>query len=779
MTSYNNNRSHSRNPSNLSHVQTVTRSRSPSVNSQIQPPISRTPSPNFRQHNNMKPLPPDPVPSPPPGVKPTPEIHIHKTTELHERLPRGPASEASPPMVSTEVVGRQDTSSANDARPQRKVPNAYYLKRKMSEPEKLDAQTPLKHKPFALNLPPNIPSHGFPEDPNRPISQRPFSEHYPWPYDPSSYYNMARSPTVATHPKPKAYPVGWEENGGLSRPVSMGGIDLPIPLSPMPPVPGIPEQYKKEQVEERVEPEPRILYDQERDGLHGQVSNKKIMKQQQKEQKAEKQRRPSETATTQDSCEYIPQASPSESLVELWEFAAHGKLLSTRVTKKVSIPKPHQTIPEGVYVLNMYRGAPLNQPQQLPTGGFIPEHFAFGPTPSHPFYTVQALPDALHPNNPTVFNPHDPATFFNDVLILRRNPVTHKDTSVLTMGLNPHAAKAHRQRLAIAAHGQQQQISPTQGDELITLIYPKQAAMMAIDSSAIHVDDKTGRIVGGDAQTMAREAVERAAETECCRLSWDVARDRYYLYHPGVGRGGEVYLVIIDDENYTQPRSTKPAVGFDIPGAKGSIKLINVDTSEAIVVLDFKSGLLFVNTMATRKIPSLYIVDVAVSTVLAVAVVEGRRVRDQQLFELSQMQGIVHLGDGYSQSTVNNARGGDAKYAGGHHGTVSSAGGGWSDSTLGMSFTDIATTQTHEKTGGRRTVPHGAGRSGGTGSVEAERNNSSDGALDLAGMIVNGFLTVLAWILGLFWAIGGGIGRVFRRGKKSEGDIEQGTRNAG
>ncbi|KAF8429677.1 hypothetical protein EV426DRAFT_131053 [Tirmania nivea] len=650
MASYNHIRTHSRTPSNLTQVNAVHRSRSPSVNSEVLP-ISRTPSPHVRNNstnNSNKPLPilpPNPVPTPPPGMKETPEIIVQRTTELHERLPRGQPAQ---------LLGMPDSSPAPSMHspPQPKVPNAYYLKRKMSKPDAPQAAhlALSKHKPAALNLPSSESDHGFPEDPNRPISQRPFSQHYPWPYDPSSYYNMARSPTVSIHPKPKAYPVGWEENGGLSRPVSMGGIDLPIPLSPIPVVPTIPEQYRKGvAIDTRPKtPEHRVVYDHERDGLGGQISEKTMLKQQQKSQQTEHQQKPA-TAPAQDSNEYIPEASTIESLAELWEFAAHGKLLSHRVQPKRSIPSSNLSIPEGVYVLNMYRGAPLNA-QQPDLGGFTPEHFAFGPTPSNPFYTIQALPDALHPNNPTIFNPNDPATFFNDLLILRRNPVTHKDTSVLTMGLNPHAAKSHRRRLDIAANGASKQQSPTQGDELITLIYPKQAAMMAIDSSSIHVDDKTGRIVGGDAQTMAREAVERAAETECCRLSWDVTRDRYYLYHPGIGHGGEVYLVIIDDGNYTRSKSAEPSpgVGFDMPGTRGSIKLINVDTSEAIVVLDFKSGLLFVNTMATRKIPSLYIVDVAVSTVLAVAVVEGRRIRDQQHFLLSSMQSNGGFSNGHS-----------------------------------------------------------------------------------------------------------------------------------
>lgn len=760
MSSYNHIRSHSRTPSNLNQVHAAHRSRSPSVDSEMLP-ISRTPSPHVENNsinNSNKPRPihpPNPVPTPPPGMGVTPEVTVQRTTELHERLPRvQPGSPDSSP------------APAAHSRPQPKVPNAYYLKRKMSEPDApLAAHLPLsKHKPTALNLPTSASNHGFTEDPNRPISQRPFSQHYPWPYDPSSYYNMARSPTVSIHPKPKAYPVGWEENGGLSRPVSMGGIDLPIPLGPIPVVPTIPEQYRKGAaigVRPKT-PELRVVYDHERDGLGGQISEKTILKQHQKSQRTEQQQK-SVTAQAQDPNEYIPEASTIESLAELWEFAAHGKLLSHRVHPKRSIPS-NPSIPEGVYVLNMYRGAPLNA-QQPDLGGFTPEHFAFGPTPSNPFYTIQALPDALHPTNPTIFNPNDPATFFNDLLILRRNPVTHKDTSVLTMGLNPHAAKSHRRRLATAVNGaSQQQQSPTQGDELITLIYPKQAVMMAIDSSSIHVDDKTGRIVGGDAQTMAREAVERAAETECCRLSWDVTRDRYYLYHPGIGHGGEVYLVIIDDGNHTRSKLTEPSygVGFDIPGTKGSIKLINVDTSEAIVVLDFKSGLLFVNTMATRKIPSLYIVDVAVSTVLAVAVVEGRRIRDQQHFLLSSMQSKSGFSNGYSHQTGGALQ--DVKRLGG-----GITGGGWSDSTLGMSFTDG--TQTNEK-------GNGGGENGRGGTGYAVEGDSSGGVLDLAGMIMNGLITIVAWILGLLWAIGSGIGKIFRSRKRPDGDVERGMPGA-
>jgi len=105
-----------------------------------------------------------------------------------------------------------------------------------------------------------------------------------------------------------------------------------------------------------------------------------------------------------------------------------------------------------------------------------------------------------------------------------------------------------------------------------------------------------------------------------------------------VAEGGDAYLVDITGE-----------VGFDHLGAKGSIKLINVDTNETMVELDFARSLLFVNTRATGKIPNDYIVDVAVCAVLTVATVEGRRMRivrrSQSCSSSTTMSGLGKWGD--------------------------------------------------------------------------------------------------------------------------------------
>jgi len=213
---------------------------------------------------------------------------------------------------------------------------------------------------------------------------------------------------------------------------------------------------------------------------------------------------------------------------------------------------------------------------------------------------------------------------FNELTLIRRDPTTGMDISVITLGLEPPSRR----------------ISPA-GDGLITLIYPKEAVLSAMSpSTPLTRDGNTGFLAIGPQsktqETRAKEAIQKAYTTECCRLSWNAQRRRYYLYHPGVAEGGDAYLVDIAGE-----------VGFDHLGAKGNIKLINVDTNETIVELDFARSLLFINTRATGKIPNDYIVDVAVCAVLTVATVEGRRMRivRRSQSSSSSMSGLGKWGD--------------------------------------------------------------------------------------------------------------------------------------
>lgn len=142
-------------------------------------------------------------------------------------------------------------------------------------------------------------------------------------------------------------------------------------------------------------------------------------------------------------------------------------------------------------------------------------------------------------------NPGDDA--FNELSFLRRDPISGLDTSVITLGLEPPSRRT----------------SPA-GDGLVALIYPKEAVLSAMYSITPTQDksETLNRRKTRDNEERAREAIQRAYATECCRLGWSVNRRRYYLYHPGVADGGDAYLVEIEGE-----------VGFDRVGANGTIKV--------------------------------------------------------------------------------------------------------------------------------------------------------------------------------------------------------------
>ncbi|PWW76376.1 hypothetical protein C7212DRAFT_363227 [Tuber magnatum] len=219
------------------------------------------------------------------------------------------------------------------------------------------------------------------------------------------------------------------------------------------------------------------------------------------------------------------------------------------------------------FVLNMYRQAPLEHPNPVPRSIFFPEHFTFGTSPNNPFYSIYAMRETPQ------------AETFNELTLLRRDPVTSMDLSVIILGLEPPSRR----------------ISPAD-DGPITLIYPKEAVLSAMSpSTPLTGDHNTGALTMDPRpklqEARAKEAIQRAYATEFCRLAWNAQRRRCYLYHPGVAEGGDAYLVEITG-----------GVGFDHPGARGSIKLINVDTNETIVELDFARSLLFVNTRATGRI---------------------------------------------------------------------------------------------------------------------------------------------------------------------------------
>ena len=187
-------------------------------------------------------------------------------------------------------------------------------------------------------------------------------------------------------------------------------------------------------------------------------------------------------------------------------------------------------------------------------------------------------------------------------------------------------------------------------DGLVTNLYPKLAAMMALDSARSRAqaeascdeDDSGGSDENGDASIIeeaAQEAVRRAARYQSCQLFWDRDSGRYYLLHPGLNQGQGKRFVIDAD----------PGVGLGIPGGgtQGSIRLAEsrsplsatsptADTAstatsgDTLAALEFGGGgsnMLVIDTTATCKINCLYTVDIIVSALVVVGLVEGQNAR--------------------------------------------------------------------------------------------------------------------------------------------------------
>jgi hypothetical protein len=187
---------------------------------------------------------------------------------------------------------------------------------------------------------------------------------------------------------------------------------------------------------------------------------------------------------------------------------------------------------------------------------------------SQPFYTLRALPLSALPET------------FNELSLTRRNPLlaSQPSISILNMTLNPTC-------------------TPDQNG-LITHIYPKRA----VYALSPHPD---------------KTAIAIAAETECCKLLFNQKLERYELHHPAMNAVGNEASLVIKIEG--------GKVGFGTLGARGVIKIVNVVNQETLAALDFGKAMLWVNTAATRKVPTRHAVDVVVAAVLAVGVVEGRR----------------------------------------------------------------------------------------------------------------------------------------------------------
>lgn len=136
----------------------------------------------------------------------------------------------------------------------------------------------------------------------------------------------------------------------------------------------------------------------------------------------------------------------------------------------------------------------------------------------------------------------------------------------------------------------------TPNNPLVTTVFPKLAELMALDqSSSIAVDHRLDRQASDDLQA---EALDRAHQREASALFWDTDSEKYYLIHPTLS---------CDNNSAT----------FTIESTEEEVKIYApIEPPIPVLTLSFSSLTVTLHTQLLAQLPSLYILDTLLSTLL-------------------------------------------------------------------------------------------------------------------------------------------------------------------
>ncbi|KAI1629927.1 hypothetical protein EDD37DRAFT_573039 [Exophiala viscosa] len=254
--------------------------------------------------------------------------------------------------------------------------------------------------------------------------------------------------------------------------------------------------------------------------------------------------------------------------------------------------------------------------------------FIFGSHPSMPFYTLQTYDN-------------------NEIAISKTCP--RKSTLTRDVALCPLEPSSRRQ-------------PPSDG--LVAFIFPKLAAMMAINQSASLAREHN--LAPTDRDDIEAQAVRRAAKQEACNLRYNARGGFYELEHPAIGRGamsgdfamqsplpsspttirsitgkpvlhitvstdGPLPTISVVDPNASRRMGTNPLPLTPVTSGAQSIRRLSTipltDTTSggtALATLDLTAQTLFIDANGILELmPSLFSLDCIVSAILAVAVTDA------------------------------------------------------------------------------------------------------------------------------------------------------------
>lgn len=136
----------------------------------------------------------------------------------------------------------------------------------------------------------------------------------------------------------------------------------------------------------------------------------------------------------------------------------------------------------------------------------------------------------------------------------------------------------------------------TPNNPLIATVFPKLAELMALDqSSSIALDHRLDRQASDDLQA---EALDRAHQREAATLFWDTDSEKYYLIHP----------TLSSDNN---------SATFTIESTAEEVKIFApIKPPIPVLTLSFSSLTVKLHTHLLAQLPSLYVLDILLSTLL-------------------------------------------------------------------------------------------------------------------------------------------------------------------
>ena len=235
--------------------------------------------------------------------------------------------------------------------------------------------------------------------------------------------------------------------------------------------------------------------------------------------------------------------------------------------------------------------------------------FTMGPNPRSPFYSLQTFST-------------------NEVSISKTSPgKKNASCEILQSTLEPQERREH--------------------DGLVTMIFPRLAAMLAIDQATEL--SKQHQLAPTHRDEVINAAMDRAAKQEACRLAWNSTGNRYELEHPAIGRNASdtqfiaspilpqgttqpVLHIIVSPQNAEGPLTRPPtiivtnpsAVTHPAESADADIRASTVpqtDINDPLASLDFGNMSLHIAAHQILDLmPSLFAIDSIVSAVLCVAV---------------------------------------------------------------------------------------------------------------------------------------------------------------